>query len=363
MKKSKSRKSIIIGLSIVVVILIGIRIALPYIVKDYLNKTLKNDIPGHTGSVKDIEIDLYRGAYVINDLNLKIVKADSEIPFLDFKQTDISVQWKALFKGSIVSEIEMYQPKINYVLEDQKTPKKDSTEVNDWTEALTKIVPLDINRLKIDQGTFSFMQLSANPDIDLKLTDLSGEVTNLRNVYSKEGELPSTMNFTAKAIGGGNLAIDGKLDLVKQIPDLDLSLSLEDVDMTALNDLTRHYAKIDFEKGSLNVFSEVAIAKGYLKGYVKPLLKDTQLINSEDSFLDVLWESVVSFFKFAIKNQKKDTVATKIPLEGDLNSVGPDIWKTVGNIFKNAWIQAFKNQVDDSVEFDELLTTNKSKID
>jgi hypothetical protein len=67
----------------VVLILITVRIALPYIVKDYVNKTL-SEIPDYKGVVEDIDMNL-------------------------------SVQWSALFEGSLVGEIILENPKINFV--------------------------------------------------------------------------------------------------------------------------------------------------------------------------------------------------------------------------------------------------------
>ncbi|WP_062055378.1 hypothetical protein [Aquimarina longa] len=66
----------------------------------------------------------------------------------------------------------------------------------------------------------------------------------------------------------------------------DLSFSLEDAKVTSLNDYTNHYAGIDFKKGEYAIYSEITIADGFLKGYIKPMLTNTKLISREDSFLD-----------------------------------------------------------------------------
>lgn len=52
---------------IIVVILVAVRIALPFIAKDYTNNALQK-IEGYYGSLKDSEINLLRGAYVIEEL-------------------------------------------------------------------------------------------------------------------------------------------------------------------------------------------------------------------------------------------------------------------------------------------------------
>jgi len=55
---------------VIVLLVVIIRIALPGIVKNYVNKKL-NELPGYTGHVADIDIHLIRGAYVIKDLELR----------------------------------------------------------------------------------------------------------------------------------------------------------------------------------------------------------------------------------------------------------------------------------------------------
>ena len=355
------RKRVIIPL-VIILLLIVFRIMLPTIVKKYVNKTLAN-IPNYYGQVADIDISLWRGAYTIKGMYLNKVNAETQVPFLDFKQTDISVQWKSLLKGEIVSEIEMNQPTIIYVFEDHnQTPENGETEVEDWTKALTDIVPIDINRLYVTNGKIAFVEITANPNIDLQMNNITIEAKNLRNVVREGNKLPSTLNATATSIGNGNVKLKGNMDLVKAIPDMDLEFSLEDAEITSLNDFTKHYAKIDFSSGSYGVYSEIAINDGYLKGYLKPILKNAKLLGKDDGFLATLWEGFVGFFKFVLKNQKQNTLATKVPIEGDLNNVAPKIWPTVTRIFKNAWIKAFQGTTDDSIEFEDASSdSEKSK--
>ncbi|MGO3689791.1 MAG: DUF748 domain-containing protein [Psychroflexus halocasei] len=346
---------------IILILLIVFRLYLPTLIKNYVNKTLA-DIPGYYGHVEDIDLSIWRGAYQIDELYLNKVTAKSEVPFLNFPRTDISVQWRALLKGKIVSEIEMFQPQITYVLEDQETTSEDTeTEADDWTAALKDIVPLEINNLQIHQGKLAFLQLQADPSIDLYIDQLNLSAKNLRNVQRSGDKLPSPIHATGVSIGKGELKIDGELDLIKEIPDMDISLALENAEVSSLNDFTNHYAGLDFESGKLGVFSEVAIADGYMKAYVKPLLTDTKLIGKDDGFLKTLWEGFVGIFKFILKNQGTDTVATKVPIEGDLNKVDSKVWPTITNIFKNAWISAFTESVDSEIEFKDVLDKGKEE--
>lgn len=333
----------------IILVLLAFRLALPYIVKDYVNKVL-SEIPGYQGHVAAIDIALYRGAYVIHDLKLNKVAATSQVPFLSIKKSDISIEWNALFNGEVVSELILYQPKFIYVFEDQQAKGVDP-EVEDWTKALTDIVPIDINRLQLVDGTAAFIELQADPNIDLHLKNIDLVAYNLRNVVQKERNLPSEVHATAISIGEGDLELDGRLNLVKQIPDMDIAFELTNANATALNDFTTHYAGIDFNKGTFEIFGEIAIADGYLKGSIKPILTNAKLLGKEDGFLNSLWEGFVGFFKFLFKNQKHNTLATKVPIEGNLNNAGAKIWPTVTNIFKNAWVKAYKGILDDDIDF------------
>lgn len=338
---------------IILIILIGFRLYLPTLVKNEVNKVLA-DIPGYYGQVNDIDISLIRGAYVINGMYLNKVNAKSQVPFINFEKTDISIEWKSLFEGKIVSEIIMTRPEIIYVMEDQQT-EGETPDVEDWTKALTELVPVDINHFEVHQGKIAFVELQADPNIDLHFDKLELTADNLRNVKSKDRTLPSPIVASAISIGNGSLKLKGAMNIIKEIPDMNIEFALEKADITALNNFTRHYAGIDFESGTFELFSEIAIADGYLKGYMKPLLTDSKLIGKEDGFLGVLWEGLVGFFKFTLKNQSTDTVATKIPLEGNLNDVKASILPTVANIFGNAWISAFNGDIDDEIEFEDAF--------
>lgn len=340
---------------VILILLIAFRLYLPTLVKNYVNKVLA-DIPGYYGHVEDIDIALLRGAYVINGMYLNKGTATSQVPFLDFPTSDISIEWKSLFKGKIVSEIIMSGPKVIYVFEDQKSKAAEGdANVKDWTKALTDLVPIDINHFEVHNGKLAFVQLQANPDIDLAVNKLEVYADNLRNVNDQKKVLPSPVHATGISFGNGNVKLDGNLNLIKQIPDMDLAFSLENSDAKALNDLTNYYAGLDFDRGTFSLYSEIAIADGHLKGYIKPLIKDSKLIGKGDSFLEVLWEGFVGFFKFVLANQGTDTLATRIPLEGDINDVKAGVWPTVIHIFENAWINAFTGEVDNDINYQDAL--------
>jgi len=347
-------------LLLIAVLLIIARILLPYFLEKYVNKTL-NDIPGYKGQVEDIDVALYRGAYVIEGLKLAKESASFDSPLLNFPKSDISIEWKSLFKGRIVSEIVLHSPEVNYIFEHQKkNGSEEKPDVNDWTNALTDLVPIKINHLEAHDGKLNFVQFSADPNIDLVMKNIFLTATNLQNVKRADDVLPSTVNATAISFGEGKASLNGRINLMKKIPDMDMEFSLEKANVTALNEMSLKAVGVDFASGTFELFAEVAIADGYLKGYLKPMFINTKLIGEEDKgFFEKIWEGFVGVFKFLFKNQGTDTLATKVPLEGDLNNVDTGVFSTVLNIFKNAWIKAFTTDVDEDINYKEAVEESK----
>ncbi len=103
-----TRKPVVILVVMVIILIVG-RLFLPSFLEYYVNKTL-NNIPGYEGHVEDIDVNLWRKAYVINGLILEKSEAKSNTPMLDFEKSDISIEWKSLLDGRIVSEIILHGP-------------------------------------------------------------------------------------------------------------------------------------------------------------------------------------------------------------------------------------------------------------
>src|SRR5476649_18275 len=99
----KKKYKILIG---VVVFLIAIRLILPYAVLHYANKTLA-EMDGYYGHTDDIDLSLYRGAYIIKNIYLNKVDSVSkaQTEFFKSRNIDLSIEWRALFHGSLVGKM------------------------------------------------------------------------------------------------------------------------------------------------------------------------------------------------------------------------------------------------------------------
>ena len=342
-----------IWISVIIVFIVAVRIALPFIIESYVNKTLDN-LEGYTGSVQDIDLNLYRGAYVIDSFDIRKTGDSIPVPFVSVAKTDISLHWNALLNGALVGEVILKHPKINFA-NDKGNSKQDGSGA-DWTKTLNELIPVKINRFEVINGKISYKDFSTSPQIDVFVEDLNLLATNLTNIKSKNDTLPSTLEASGTSIGGGHLDVTAGMNAMKEVPDLDLNLEFENVQMPALNDFVRAYTNTDVEKGVFNLYTEIVIKDAQLTGYVKPVLEDLKIVawnESEGNFIQKSWEALVGAVTELFENQAKDQLATRVPLEGNLNDPDVGVWPTVWNVFKNAFVNAFSKQVDHTLEFEE----------
>lgn len=349
-------------LLILVVLLIVARLLLPYFVLRYVNKTLA-DIGDYTGHVEDIDIQLIRGAYQIDDLRIRKVAGNIKKPFLYMPKTDLSVEWASLFKGKLVSEVEAYEPELNFAFSDDEATNQTGAEV-DWTEYLKKLLPISINRFSVINGTVNLTSLVTQPRADLSLQRFNAEIRNIRNVVDQGKKLPSPVVASGDVPGyGGKMTFSANMNLLKQLPDFDYNLRFTDVQLVKVNPLARAYANIDFERGTMSLFSEMAMLNGKLNGYLKPLTKEMKIFklneNEGRSVSKFFTELLAQAGTAVLKNQKKDQVATRIPLNGTIENIETAVWPTLFGVLRNAYIEAFRGEFDNNITLKDALKNVK----
>lgn len=350
-RKKKSWRRLVPMAGLLVMSLVAARLYLSVWLLQYVNNVLDN-IDGYRGSVEAIDIDLYRGAYRIH--NLKVTKSEGNIPvpFVDIEIADLSVQWGALLHGRIVSDVDLVEPALNFAVNKQGTTQ--AGEGAHWTTVIKDLMPIDINRVSFREGKLSYQDFSTNPKVNVYIQDMRGEVHNLRNVDDENELLPSTLEVHGKSIGNGNLAITGKLNILKPVPDMDLDMRLEQVQLSALNNYTKAYAAIDIEKGELDLYSEFILKDSQVSGYVKPIATNIAILDvqNEGGPLQTLWEGVVAAIVEIFTNQPKDQFATRVPFNGNFKNVETSAWSAVTGIIRNAFIEAFSKGLDRNIEID-----------
>ncbi len=112
----KKRYAIPLGsLAALLLLLLALHLALPYLVRDYLNGKLA-DMGDYRGHIADVDLALWRGAYRIDGLSIVKDNGKVPVPFLDAPSIDLSVSWQALWDDhAVVARVVFERPQLNFV--------------------------------------------------------------------------------------------------------------------------------------------------------------------------------------------------------------------------------------------------------
>ncbi|MBI0397883.1 DUF748 domain-containing protein [Cyclobacterium marinum] len=352
-------KKTIISLGIVVFLLLLLRLFLPSIVLHFVNKELK-DMEEYTGHVEDIDIALIRGAYVID--GIEILKRDTNktaaidtVPFFSCPKIDLSIHWKALFQGKVVGELLVDQPKLNFVHTPSVEPEV-KQDTSDLRGLIRDLMPLDINRFEINQAEVHYIDNLSSPKVDVFIKDLNILATHLTNDPVEGDSLPSSLNANGRAYDGV-FNLDVKLNALADQPTFDMSAAFENVNLVGLNDFLRAYGNFDVKKGEFNVFTEFAAKEGVFKGYVKPLIKDLDVVQwnkEEGNVLQILWETLVAGAAELFENQKEDQLGSKITIENTFENPNIHTGQAIMIILRNAFVQALRPSIEQSIDLGNI---------
>lgn len=357
-KQHSKRKKWKIALVSIVALLIIFRIFLPFIVLHYVNKKL-SELKEYYGHVEDIDIALLRGAYVINDI--KLVKTGNDqgkkdtIPFFRSREIDLSVQWKAIFKGAFVGEIYVEDPVLNFV----KGKHKDEdakADTADFRQLIKDLMPLTVNRFEIHNGQIHYIDPFSKPRVDVAMKELQVVAENLSNVNDSTKKLPARAIATGKAYEG-NFKLKVDFDALQKTPTFDMSAEIINVNLVLLNDFLRAYGNFDVKKGNFGLYTEFAGKEGGFGGYVKPILKDLDIVQwnkEEGDFKQILWETLIGSAAAILENKSKDQLATKVEIKGKFDSPDINLWRAISYVLRNAFVHALKPSIDNTININKL---------
>lgn len=360
-RKVKRRKLFrIIGL--IVGLLIILRLVLPYIVLHFVNNRLEH-ISGYYGHVKDINISLFRGAYLVKNIYIDVVDTSSQkqTPFFASESVDVSIEWKSLFKGQIVSELVFVNTLLRFT-EDAAEPNQLKNDSNDFRLMLKTFTPIKVNNVEVFGGKIQFIDNSVTPAVDIFLDNAHVMASNLSNVEDTT-LLPASITATAD-VYEGKMNFNMRINALSIVPTYDVNVEIKNANLVKLNTFFKAYADFDVNKGNLDLFLEIAAKDRKYIGYVKPVIRDLDVVGPEDrkdSLLRKLWEGLIGVAGDILENPKADQVAAKIPLAGAFDDQTIGVWYAVMSTIRNGFIQAIYPVLDQQVSINLVQAVDAKK--
>lgn len=347
----------------VVILLVAGRLALPSILKSYVNRRLNNH-PVYSGQVGDIQVQLVRGAYTIKDISIFKRSGAVKAPLFAASELDLSVQWKELFHGAAVGEVSVRSPQMNFVsgpTEEQSQTGKEKA----WDETLESLFPFRLNRVEITNGQVHFRNPYSDPPVDIFVNQLGATATNLTNSRDLGEALWAGARAQGTTVGGGRVDLQLRLNPLEHQPTFEVNCTVTNVDLVALNDFLRAYGRFDVQRGVFHLYTSVASKEGSYEGYLKVLFEDLDVLNwkedQKESALGVFWEAIVGTLTSVFKNQPKDRLATKIPIAGSYSGTEVGVWTAVSALLQNAFVRALVPKLDSQMTVNDVLKESDTK--
>jgi hypothetical protein len=232
--------------------LIAARLALPAAVKSYVNSRIA-EMGEYSGHAADIDIALIRGAYQIQQLVIEKRAADTDAPFLNVDEVDISLQWSALLSGALVGEIVARRPIVYLV---QATTNED-TQLGrgiNWTAEIRELFPFKFNSVEALDGIVTFRAPGIDEDEILTLSDTHLKLENLTNVQNRTQEAFAALDLKGRIMSDAPFTVTGKINPNATQPTFDINVELQRTMLVDVNPWLQRFLRIDAEQGTFSLY-------------------------------------------------------------------------------------------------------------
>jgi hypothetical protein len=336
----------------VVAILAVLRLALPFALQAYVNRLLARN-PKYQGTVGDVDVALYRGAYTIHDIDIRKRGARVPVPFVKAPSIDVSLEWAALVEGSVVGELELDHPQLNFVAGPTEAERQTGSQ-GEWWDIVQKLFPVGLNRLEVRDGRIHFRNFTSQPKVDVYLDHVDLIASNLENSRRSAEPRPASLEVRGDFKRQGRMVLHASLDPHARAPSFDCDFVAQGIALADWNDFLRAYAKLDAESGQLAVYAELLAQDGSFRGYVKPFLQDASVLDWNDdvvkqSLVSTAWQAFAQGVLELFKNRDTNQVATRIPVSGSAKSPHGEFWPALGNGLWNAFVEALTPQLEHGI--------------
>ncbi|MCK4378283.1 MAG: DUF748 domain-containing protein, partial [Deltaproteobacteria bacterium] len=327
----------------------------------YLNDFFALDITrGLAGSSGSLQLSIndqkkpkitYQGRLAItNFASIDSLKADDFLSWKSLKILGIKGDNQPL--SLKIDEIALNDPQTSFVVASDGTlnlqamaKTASGEEVSTKTAEANKAgtdqpaLALQINRIKVKNGRFNFLDRSGSPAYAMSVNQLNGSVDHLSSSRSQ----PAKANFDAKFNGHAPIAITGTINpLPKEDMYADLTVTFKDVDLSPFTPYSGKFVGQTISKGKLTLDMHYLIDKTKLSAENHLFLDQFTFGDSVDSPDAV---SLPVKLAVALLKNRQGEINLDLPVRGDMAdpqfSLGGIIFKMIFNLISKAVTSPF----------------------
>ena len=355
---------------VTVLLLILASVGAPYAVQYYINQQI-NQTKGITGQVGDVDLQLYRGAYAVDDIEIYAVdEQSSPKPLLSVKTLDFSLAWSAVLNGNLVTNMVFSQPKVVVYDKDTTTPEQNQ-QVKDertWIGLANNLVVFSIDTLKIIEGKISLVNQTKKGEIPTYIANINADIKNITNAQNLTKTLVTSVDVKGDLMGEATLTLVGKLDPFSEQANFDFNMEVQRFSVKQIQTVFNVYTPFDIEAGGIDGAMELAAKSNEVNGYAKAGVYDLSIFSwredaekDDDGLFTIIFEGGADLLSAILENDESQLVAARIPIEGTLDSTDISTFQAVVSVLKNAFFDATKMQVDDIVSYESVTTSSSEE--
>ncbi|MBI3547535.1 MAG: DUF748 domain-containing protein [Elusimicrobia bacterium] len=327
--------------------LIALRLYLPSLLLWLLNRRLAR-LDGYSGSVDEIHIQARRLAFLLQ--GIEVTARGASAPLLTIKNLVVGLEGAPLLRGRLVGSVTVEEPVLMLVKDGLVSASACSR--GEWSRAFRPAVPLEIDRIEINNGRIRLIDVEPAARVDLSISRVEATVSNLLRREASPDGLPARLKASAVCFGSGSLTIDLRLDPERPAPTFVLKQELAGVDLPAINDMLFAYAKLRVKRGSFSLSTEVAAIDGRFRGYCKPTVRGLELEHADISLLKRIWSGLVAVTSAVLTNAQRSQLAFRIPIGGTFSEPNVDVWFAIGSLLRNAFVRALLPALDRNIRME-----------
>lgn len=318
-------------------VLVGLRAALPVIVKSKINDKLAR-LENWDAAVSDVDLKLLRGGILVKGINA----ASKHSPMrASVAHVAVNISWSALLRRRMVASVDVLRPRAALTLKraEKKEVKKAAVKAEKKVEAwppVDQMLPFRVDSFKVRDGEVEVTEGGAKAELKEVYFAARG-LTNIGENARARGEAGASFPK------GGTAKVDFHLVPESKPPAFGVAVAVKQVDLAALNPLLLAQFGMDVEKGKFELVAEATSAAGGFTGYVKPFVDDLKMGptgGKDKGPAKVIKEAVVGAVASALKNRKTEAVAAKVPFEGKYDNPDIGVWQALVSVLRNAFVKA-----------------------
>lgn len=299
---------------ILIVALVAVRAALPWICLKSFNWALQNKGKVYTGHLEDFDLSLWRGAYQLQGLEVR--KRDSNLPpLLTVGEIDLSIAWRALFQGKFLVDANIDRASVRLIDAQDKSEQQYGVEEDKKTqnEFANLVFPISIERIHLQNSAVYFTNNDFKKALPIALENIQFTINDLRTHQKKA---LSPFHGTATLQKHAELSAQGAMDVMAAKTRADLNIQLVNFEISTINDILRIYIPIDITQAKLDIYSEAALSNGNGKGYMNVFLNNADVIAGNQKFVSIkhfFFEILGAVGNWLLQNPKDKSLGFHMP--------------------------------------------------